>query len=35
MAKIDIKRTELVWKGKYDEGGKLIPIDRPGLIIKL
>jgi len=30
MAKIDIKRTELVWKGKYDEDGKLIPVDRPG-----
>ncbi|MCH7658125.1 MAG: hypothetical protein IIB05_07375 [Bacteroidetes bacterium] len=29
MAKIDIKRTELVWKGKYDEDGKLIPVDRP------
>ncbi len=30
MAKIDIKRTELVWKSKYDEDGKLIPVDRPG-----
>lgn len=30
MAKIDIKRTELVWKGKYDNEGKFIPVDRPG-----
>ncbi len=30
MGKIDIKRTELVWKGKYDEDGKLVPVDRPG-----
>lgn len=30
MAKIDIKRTELVWKGKYDDDGKLIPVDLPG-----
>ncbi len=30
MVKIDVKRTELVWKGKYDEDGKLIPVDRPG-----
>ncbi|MBA7567330.1 hypothetical protein ES708_09040 [subsurface metagenome] len=30
MVKIDIKRTELVWKGKYDDDGKLIPVDRPG-----
>jgi hypothetical protein len=27
MNKIDIKLTELVWKGKYDEDGKLIPVD--------
>ena len=26
MGKIDIKKTELVWKGKYDDDGKLIPI---------
>ncbi|MBP6871789.1 MAG: site-specific DNA-methyltransferase [Bacteroidales bacterium] len=30
MGKIDIKRTELVWKGKYDDDGKLTPLDRPG-----
>lgn len=30
MAKVDIKRTELVWKGKYDEEGKLIPVEKPG-----
>jgi adenine-specific DNA-methyltransferase len=30
MAKIDIKKTELVWKGKYDEESKLIPVDKPG-----
>jgi len=23
MAKIEIKKTELVWKGKFDEDGKL------------
>ncbi len=30
MAKVDIKRTELVWKGKYDEEGKLVPLEKPG-----
>lgn len=30
MTKIDVKRTELVWKGKYDDNGKLFPVDRPG-----
>ncbi|HQK67099.1 MAG TPA: DNA methyltransferase [Bacteroidales bacterium] len=30
MGKIDIKKTELVWKGKYDDDGKLIPIEKPG-----
>lgn len=30
MTKIDVKRTELVWKGKYDDDGKLTPVDRPG-----
>jgi len=31
MAKIDIKKTELVWLGKYDEDGKLVPVEKPGL----
>ena len=30
MAKIDIKKTELIWKGKYDDDGKLVPVDKPG-----
>jgi len=30
MAKIDIKKTELVWLGKYDEDGKLVPVEKPG-----
>jgi len=30
MGKVDIKRTELVWKGKYDDEGKLIPVEKPG-----
>lgn len=30
MSKIEIKKTELVWKGKYDDEGKLIPIEKPG-----
>ncbi|MCX8106741.1 MAG: DNA methyltransferase [Ignavibacterium album] len=30
MAKIEIKKTELVWKGKYDDEGKLVPVEKPG-----
>ncbi len=30
MSKIEIKKTELVWPGKYDDDGKLIPIEKPG-----
>lgn len=30
MAKIEIKKTELVWKGKYDDDGKLVPVEKPG-----
>lgn len=30
MPKIDIKKTELVWKGKYDDDGKLVPVEKPG-----
>jgi adenine-specific DNA-methyltransferase len=30
MSKIEIKRTELIWRGKYDEEGRLIPIEKPG-----
>ncbi|APF17525.1 DNA methylase N-4/N-6 domain protein [Caldithrix abyssi DSM 13497] len=30
MAKIEIKKTELVWKGKYDEAGRLKPVEKPG-----
>lgn len=30
MGKVDIKRTELVWKGKYDDEGKLAPLEKPG-----
>jgi len=30
MGKVDIKRTELVWKGKYDDEGKLVPLEKPG-----
>ena len=30
MGKVDIKRTELIWKGKYDEEGKLVPLEKPG-----
>ncbi len=30
MPKIDLKRTELVWLGKYDEEGKLNPLEKPG-----
>ena len=30
MSKIEIKKPELVWKGKYDDEGNLKPIDKPG-----
>lgn len=30
MPKIEIKKTELVWKGKYDDEGKLVPVEKPG-----
>ena len=30
MSKIEIKKTELVWKGKYDEDGRLKPVEKPG-----
>lgn len=30
MNKIEIKKPELVWKGKYDEDGNLKPVDKPG-----
>jgi len=30
MSKIEIKKTELVWRGKYDEDGKLVPVEKPG-----
>jgi len=30
MAKININKTELVWLGKYDEEGKLNPVEKPG-----
>ena len=30
MSKIDIKKTELVWRGKYDDEGKLVPVEKPG-----
>lgn len=30
MSKIEIKKTELVWKGKYDDEGKLVPVEKPG-----
>lgn len=30
MSKIEIKRTELVWRGKYDDEGKLVPVENPG-----
>jgi len=30
MGKLEIKKTELVWKGKYDDDGKLIPVEKPG-----
>ena len=31
MPKIDITRTELVWPGKYDEEGNLVPVERVNL----
>jgi adenine-specific DNA-methyltransferase len=30
MPRIDLKRTELVWLGKYDGEGKLNPVEKPG-----
>jgi adenine-specific DNA-methyltransferase len=30
MAKIDIKKTERVWRGKYNEDGRLAPVGKPG-----
>lgn len=30
MSKIEIKKTELIWKGKYDDEGKLVPVEKPG-----
>jgi DNA modification methylase len=30
MGKLDIRRTELVWRGKYDDNGKLAPVEKPG-----
>jgi|LSQX01.1.fsa_nt_gb DNA modification methylase len=30
MSKIEIKKTELVWRGKYDEDGRLVPVEKPG-----
>ncbi|HOI25788.1 MAG TPA: DNA methyltransferase [Caldisericia bacterium] len=30
MSKVDIKKTELVWKGKYDDEGRLVPVEKPG-----
>ncbi len=30
MSKIEIKKPELVWKGKYDDEGNLNPINKPG-----
>jgi len=30
MAKIDVKKTELVWLGKYNENGELNPVEKPG-----
>jgi adenine-specific DNA-methyltransferase len=30
MAKIDLTKTELVWLGKYDDAGKLKPVEKPG-----
>ena len=30
MGKIEIKKTELVWRGKYDDEGRLVPVEKPG-----
>lgn len=30
MSKIEIKKTELVWREKYDDEGKLVPVEKPG-----
>ena len=30
MAKVDIQKSELVWGGKYNEDGRLNPVERPG-----
>lgn len=30
MSKIEIKKTELVWPGKYDDEGRLVPVEKPG-----
>lgn len=30
MSKVEIKETKLVWPEKYDEDGKLIPVERAG-----
>ena len=30
MSKIEIQKTELVWRGKYDDEGKLVPVEKPG-----
>ena len=30
MSKIEIKKTELVWRGKYDDENKLVPVEKPG-----
>ena len=30
MGKLEIKKTELVWRGKYDDEGKLVPVEKPG-----
>lgn len=30
MSKIEIKKTELVWRGKYNDEGKLVPVEKPG-----
>jgi adenine-specific DNA-methyltransferase len=30
MTRVDVRNTELIWPTKYDENGKLAPIERPG-----
>jgi DNA modification methylase len=30
MPKIDIRKTELVWLGKYNDNGELNPVEKPG-----